>query len=236
MNHARQEVKGFTIIELMLAMTFIAALLVAIALTTIQISHIYNKGLTLKEVNQVSRSVSDELQRSIGASAPFNVDPLSTTTRYITTYPGGGRLCVGRYSYAWNYGKALVGGPDAPQIYNMYDDGTPVHFAKVNDPSASLCTAPSTSIKKSDSTEMLATGDHDLVMHTFTITNAATDDVTGQALYAISMTIGTNDQSQLTTDDTSCKPPSQGQGNEDYCSVNQFDIVVRAGNKSGGNQ
>lgn len=234
MNHARRTT-GFTIIELMLAMTFISVLLVAIALTTIQVSHIYNKGLTIREVNQVSRAVSADLQRSIGASTPFNVDTTSPTTRYIVR-PGGGRLCIGRYSYAWNFGKALAAGPSAPSIYNKYDDGTPVHFAKVNDPSASLCTAPTTSIKKSDSTEMLASGDHDLVLHTFSITNSATDTGTGQALYAISMTIGTNDRAQLTTNDTSCKPPSQGDGSQDYCSVNQLDMVVRAGNKSGGDQ
>ena len=72
-------------------------------------------------------------------------------------------------------------------------------------------------------------------MHDFTIVNASTDNDTGQALYAISMVIGTNDQSQLDTSDTSCKPPASGSGNQDYCAVNQFDIVVRAGNKLGGN-
>jgi hypothetical protein len=232
MSHDNQSEKGFTIIELMLAMTFIAALLVAIAMTTIQIGHIYNKGLTLREVNQAGRSVTDELQRSISASSPFNVDAASPTARYVVR-PGGGRLCLGRYSYAWNYGAALRSSGGVG-IYNTYDDGTNVRFAKVNDASASLCTSPTGTVKKADSTEMLATGDRDLVLQTFSITNAATDASDDQALYAISLTIGTNDQTQLTTNDTSCKPPSQGQGNEDYCSVNQFDIVVRAGNKSGG--
>lgn len=233
MSLVKRTEDGFTLIELMLSMAFIAALLVAIAMTTIQISHIYTKGLTLREVNQASRAVAGELQRSISASAPFNVNPTSPVTKYIVR-SGGGRLCIGRYSYAWNYGSALKGGAGAPSVYNTYDDGSPVHFAKVNDASGSLCSTPSGTIKKSDATEMLASGDRDLVLHAFSITNSATDDTTGQALYAISMTIGTNDQTQLTTDDTSCKPPSQGQGNQDYCSVNQFDLVIRAGNKSGG--
>lgn len=50
--------RGFTIIELMLSMTFLAMLMLVIALTTIQISNIYNKGVTLREVNQAGRSVS----------------------------------------------------------------------------------------------------------------------------------------------------------------------------------
>jgi Tfp pilus assembly protein FimT len=233
MSHAKRTSGGFTIIELMLAMSFIAALLVAIAMTTIQISKIYTKGLTLREVNQVSRAVSEDLQRTIGASTPFDVDPESDTARYVVQ-PGGGRLCAGRYSYAWNYGAALSDGPGSPSIYNNYNDGTPVRFAKVNDASASLCTVPTSNVKKDDATEMLTSGDRDLALHAFAITNSATDDATGQALYAISLTIGTNDQTQLVTNDSSCRPPSEGDGNEDYCSVNQFDIVVRAGNKSGG--
>jgi hypothetical protein len=231
MSHASSPQKGFTIIELMLAMSFVAALLVAIAMTTVQIGHIYNKGLTLREVNQVGRSVTDELQRSISTSIPFNVDPMSPTTRYIVR-AGGGRLCIGRYSYAWNFGAALRGA--GPVIYNTYEDGSPVRFAKVNDASAALCTSPTGTVKKADSTEMLATGDRDLALQAFTITSAAADNATGQALYAISLVLGTNEQTQLTTNDTSCRPPSQGQGYQDYCAVNQFDIVVRAGNKSGG--
>ena len=233
MNHAKKT--GFTLIELMLAMTFIAFLLVIIAMTTIQISHIYNKGLTLREVNQVGRSVSEDLQRSIGASAPFDVDVSSLTTRYILN-DGGGRLCIGRYSYAWNYGKSLMGDSGAPAAFNKYDDNTLVRFAKVNDASASLCTDPTRSVPKADATEMLAAGDRDLAVHKFIVTNASTDTQSSQALYAISMILGTNDQTQLSTGDASCRPPAEGNGNEDYCSVNQFDIVVRAGNKSGGDE
>lgn len=225
--------KGFTIIELMLSMSFIGVLLVAIALTTIQISNIYNKGLTLREVNQAGRTLSDDLQRSIGASPPFDVDPASDTTKYIVR-DGGGRLCVGRYTYAWNYGSALRGGTGAPAVVNTYDDGQAVGFAKVDDPSASLCTDPTAAIPRASANELLSGGDRDLAVHIFTVSSSTQDLETGQALYAISMTIGTNDSSLLTTNDTSCKPPAQASGGEDYCSVNQFDIIARAGNNTEG--
>src|SRR3954468_13520221 len=136
----RDNRQGFTLIELMLAMTFIAMLLVAIALTTIQISNIYNKGITLREVNQAGRSVSDELQRTISSATPFDVTPkgsgdIAPASRYITS-AGGGRMCLGNYTYAWNYGKALVGGSGAPAILNKYsgaDSGTAVRFVRVTD-------------------------------------------------------------------------------------------------------
>jgi prepilin-type N-terminal cleavage/methylation domain-containing protein len=229
--------RGFTLIELMLSMTFISVLLVAIAMTTIQISTIYTKGITLREVDQAGRSVSDELQRNIATSTPFDVTPKvdsspATALSKFVVRPGGGRLCLGSYSYLWNYGSAISGG--GTQIFNKYDDGSTVIFAKVSDPSGSLCTDPTVSPKRADSSDLLTGGDRDLVMHSFNITRTANDPATSQALYAITMTIGTNDTQQLTTDDTSCKPPSAGVGDEAYCSVNQFDIIARAGNQSEG--
>ncbi len=233
--------EGFTLIELMLAMTFIAMLLVAIALTTIQISNIYNRGITLREVNQAGRSISDEMQRTIASSIPFDVTPkvgnppAPASSRYVE-WAGGGRLCLGNYTYAWNYGKALVGGPTAPAILNKYtsDPNAQIRLVKVEDPSGALCTVTTSSIDRTKSTDLLTSGDRDLVLHNFKITRTSDEAATGQSIYAISMVIGTNDRQQLTTDDTSCKAPGDGVGDETYCSVNQFDVIARAGNKTGG--
>lgn len=236
MSHVRT--KGFTLVELMLAMSFISLLLLGIAMTTIQVSNIYDKGITLREVNQAGRAVSDELQRNIASSVPFEVDAALPNNKYLSQ-TGGGRLCTGRYTYAWNFGSALKGGPGAPLIMNRYTAGdtTQIRFVKVNDSGGTLCTTtPSLpAIDRSKSTEMLTGGDRDLALHSFTITKGAFDATLGQTLYAISMVLGTNDRAELMTGDTSCKPPAEGTGNENYCSVNQFDIIARAGNKSGAN-
>lgn len=237
MNQGKNQ--GFTLIELMLAMTFISVLLIAIALTTIQISNIYTKGITLREVDQAGRTVSDELQRSIASSVPFDTTPKSVTTptsKYVK-WNGGGRLCLGQYTYAWNYGIALRGGAGAPPINNKYNDGSEVRFAKVEDPGGALCENDGVpTIDKSKAADLLTSGDRDLVIHRFTIEQTANDAEIGQSLYAISMTIGTNDREQLTANDASCKAPAEGVGDEAYCSVNQFEIVARAGNKSGGSE
>lgn len=238
MNHA-SKTHGFTLIELMLAMTFISVLLIAIAMTTIQISNIYNKGITLREVNQVGRSLSDEFQRSIATSVPFDVtpkvdnSPATATSKYVVR-DGGGRLCLGSYTYAWNYGASIAGKSGAPPIFNKYDDGSTVRFAKVTDSSGAFCADPTLAIPRSGTVDLLTTGDRDLAVHTFTVSKTADDPGIGQALYALSFTLGTNDQAQLTANDASCRPPSESVGNEDYCSVNQFDIMARAGNAAGG--
>lgn len=224
----------------MLSMSFIALLLIAVALTTIQISNIYTKGITLREVNQAGRRLTDEFQRNIATSVPFDVtpkvdaSPATIMSKYVVR-DGGGRLCLGGYSYVWNYGKALAGGAGAPAIFNTYNDGATVRFAKVTDASGALCTDPTLPVQKADASEILSSGDRDLVLHKFTISKTANDASFGQSLYAISFTIGTNDRAQLITGDTSCKPPSDEAGGEEYCSVNEFDIVARAGNAAGGN-
>lgn len=234
MNRAHKT-RGFTIIELMLAMSFVAMLLLAIAMVTMQIGRIYNKGTTLRQVNQAGRAISDELQRSISNSAMFVVTP-GPSSRFVLqgteAEQTGGRLCVGRYAYIWNTGRSLAeeaGGP------NKYTTGSaPVRFVKVPDSGASLCADPSKKIVQSDAIDMLDSGDRNLAIQKFSITPQATDGTTGQALYAVSFVVGTNERAQLVTGDTSCKPPAEAAGGEDYCAVNQFDIIARAGNKAGG--
>ena len=190
MNHVDKQ-KGFTLIELMLAMGFVSALLIAVAMTVIQIANIYNRGITLKDVNQAGRSIASELQRSIAGSASFNIDS-GVGSRYIQQSlngkNAGGRLCIGQYSYIWNYGSAI----------------------KPNDTSSS----PNLYLDPASDT--------------------AYDAKTGQRLYSIEFLIGTNDQTALMHDSglvvTGCLPPSDPNSDPSYCSVNQFNIVARAGN------
>lgn len=227
---------GFTIVELMLAMTFISMLLIAIALTTIQISNIYNKGITLREVNQMGRNLSDEFQRNIANTVPFDVTPKvgndPVSSKYVLHAGIGGRLCLGDYTYVWNFGEALAGGTN---IYNRYtDNNSPVRFARVTDPSGGLCSNTTAQIDRSKAAELLSSGDRDLAVHAFSIQKTKEDPAIGQALYAISFTLGTNNQAQLMANDASCRPPSDNIGDENYCAVNRFDIIARAGNSSGG--
>lgn len=270
MNHADKQ-KGFTLIELVLAMGFVAALLIAITMTVIQIGNIYNRGLTLKDVNQAGRSIASELQRSIAASTPFGVDPgvgshylferVFVETRYVDK-TWGGRLCVGQYSYIWNYGKSINDNPvitlSSSSSLNVYGDATdtptPIRFVKVIDPSAKYCDSAkmdddtangSKYIYSTDSpVELLDESQHNLAIHSFKITttlddpitlaneNTAGDAKTNQQLYSIEFVLGTNKAHTLdyTPSGIVCKPPSDPEADPAYCSINQFNIVVRSGN------
>lgn len=239
MNHA-VKLQGFTLVELMLAMGFVSALLLAIAMTVIQLGNIYNTGLTYTNVNQAGSSLVNELQRSISDSVAFDIstDHNGNGLHYVKKGYGG-RLCLGQYSYIWNYGKALA---TSGATINEYSGSTTdkIHFVKALDPNARYCRSPNSNIDHDAAVvELLDVGQHDLAIHYLTIASntSATDASTGQQLYFITLRIGTNDQSSLNTgsdpslsiSNTACLVPSS-QDDPSYCAVNQFKVTVRAGN------
>jgi Tfp pilus assembly protein FimT len=232
--------KGFTLIELMLAMSFISMLLIAIAMTIIQISSIYNHGLTVKDMNQSSRALSSELQRSITQAAPFSIAS-GVGNRYIPT-TWGGRLCIGQFSYVWNYGSNLNNAV-ATRNYsnrnlNVYttNPSTLIRFVKIPDAGASYCIPDNRgqypNVVRANATELLNIGDHNLVLHAFRITSGPTaiDTKANTRLYTITFTIGTNDQAALAPGSASCKGTSEPGADPAYCAAQQFTLVVRAGN------
>lgn len=231
MNHAVKRSNGFTLIELTLAMTFLSFLLVAIAMTVIQISNVYNRGMTLKDVNQAGRSLSNDLQRTIASGAPFAIEP-GVGSRYIVQ-DWGGRLCVGQYSYIWNYGKAL-NNPSGYTGLNTYAAGnsTQIRFVKVLDANGDYCINPNQSIDPTNAVELLNVGNHTLAVHRFSIVSAPTaiDMTTRERLYTLTFTVGTNDTAALLDDSSACKGPALSGSDLAYCSVQEFNIVVRAGN------
>ena len=55
--------RGFTLVELLLAMAGVAVLLISITVTTIQLTNMYHKGITIKSINQSGREVGDLIRR-----------------------------------------------------------------------------------------------------------------------------------------------------------------------------
>lgn len=228
MNHVDKN-KGFTLVELMLAMGFVSALLLAIAMTVIQIGNIYNRGITFKSVNQAGGAIASELQRSIAGSAPFNIGT-GQGGRYIEQ-PFGGRLCTGSYSYIWNYGKALS---ETNPTLNEYSDSSvgKIRFVKSLDAGASYCAEMAKPIDTNGAVELLNEGQSYLAIHSFKIStdSSATDSRTGQQLYSIEFTLGTNDRSAFSPNTNVCLLPGETGSDPAYCSVNQFNLTVRASN------
>ncbi|MFZ3009449.1 MAG: hypothetical protein WA030_00290 [Candidatus Microsaccharimonas sp.] len=245
MNHKAKQA-GFTLIELMLAMAFIAMLLLAVALMIIQVANIYNRGTLLRELNQTSRSIGKELESAMRSSSTFSLDP--TAKRYVNNQ-WGGRLCLGQYTYVWNYGTALSAVNPNRNVYptgavvpnaNIVKIGSTnryeISFVKVPDSGGSYCVASGLgvypNISPTGAVEMMRSGDHTLVLHSFGIvsTPTATDSLSGQQLYKVTYTIGTNDLNALNSTQTACKLPNVSGADPNYCSIQQFTIVLRVVN------
>lgn len=243
-----QRTKGFTLIELLLAMSFISILLLTIALTIVQIATIYNRGTIAKEVNQSSRQISNEFQLAMNASSSFSI--VASDHHYVDS-AWGGRLCVGQYSYIWNYASAL--NPASLNANrNIYDPSLPpntsanivksgsvtryeISLVKAPDAGGAYCTPDASGaypkINPVGAIELLRTGDHALMLHYLNISTAAsaTDTLSAQQLYKFTFVLGTSDTTAATgtKDTTVCIAPGAAGADSNYCAIQKFTIVLR---------
>lgn len=214
---SRNRHAGFTIIELMLSMTFIAVMLVAIALCVMQLSTIYSRGETVRQLNQVMRVVAKDIESTVQATHPFDVDAATVNA---------GRLCTGRYSYVWNTPIA----PNANRYVNASDGQ--IRFIRVNDAGKALCANLTSHIVRSEATELMTQGDRSLMVHTIQVHRETVIGAAGQALYTITMLVGTDNRGAIetTANGDVCKQ-SKADVTMDltYCAINEFTITIRAG-------
>lgn len=138
MSHKARQ-KGFTIVELMLAMAFLAFMLVFVFTATTQIMRAYNKGLTIKQINQTGRSLVDDIQRT---AANASKDSLKIAN-------ANGRLCVGGVTYVWNKLGASANVVSTTPV-------TVIDLIKVADPTANYCTNPTQAISASSTWSRLS--------------------------------------------------------------------------------
>lgn len=231
--------KGFTLIELMLAMSFISVLLVTIAMTVIQIGIIYNRGLALKEVNQVARDIASDIRRTAGGA------PGITPANDFVTNTAGGRMCFGNYSYIWNTTEALQSTDSSiTSVRTRYQDETTklAHFVKVPDVARIYCqksgsnfaTRDIRSVDRAGSQELLEAGEYNLALlrtdlPTPPSTATATYGSETQGLYNFSYTITAGDIGAIDTAKPGCRDPSVFGSNTTYCNVQDFTLVFRLG-------
>ncbi len=221
--------RGFTLVELTLAIAFLSILLLAILYVTIQSGKLYAKGITYKNVNQASREVVDTLRRDFaGADASLiQLPPLLGAGKAQS-----GRVCTGQVSYVWNTVALLATGSTKIQ-----DGSMPVIFRRVVDPGATLCleTTPGhypMTITGMQSRELLSTDAISLATYQFTVTRLQTDG-NKRGLYLAHMELGTSEEGTTlydsAADSYTCRPPADNTANFDYCTVVDFDTIVRAG-------
>ena len=227
--------RGFTLVELSLAMGFLSVLLLAISMLTLQISSIYNKGLTLRAVNESGQLLSSEVQRTLNQADPGNTTFIPSDAMPVPNNTGG-RLCAGTTVYAWNY----AGKFDDPSAssFNSLDGNSIVRFIKFSAPIDEYCEDTDTATAgiqykplppKDTVTRLLAEGGNaDLVIRSFEFVPTSISTNSGQqTIYRVSFILGTNNN-DLITDDM-CDISKGSKVDDEYCAVNKFTFTSRAG-------
>lgn len=219
--------RGFTIVELTLAIAFLSILLMATLILAINAGKIYLKGVTNKTINQSGRDIQDSLRRDFLASSAVD----------IATVSSGGtlqRICLGSVSYVWNLAPTFYGSPTS-QVQRYADNNHPVGLARVSDVNKNLCkggfSGHLTSFTDSQVNDLISGDGKDLALHSFSVDRVVSNDQKG--LYRISYTIGTNETGTLEGSgaSVSCKVGSAvaNLSNFNFCSIKQFDMIVRVG-------
>jgi len=190
--------------------------------------------MILKEVNQASRSISDELSAAMRGNSAFSTK--ESAQRYVEK-DWGGRMCLGQYSYIWNYGSTLDSDNSDYSNRNKYaSDNTAgnneISLVKAPDAGGIYCVRGATDelypdVDPEGAVELLRSGDHSLAVHSLAIEASSTDALSSQQLYRISFTLGTNRLTAMTDDQSACKPPGEPNSDLNYCVVQQFTLVIR---------
>lgn len=235
--------RGFTLVELMLAMAFVSVLLLSITMTAIQAGRMYNRGMVLKTVNQAGRDISDTIRRDFlqsNAAKIATADDSDNPVIMINDGPDeiGGRFCLGQYSYVWNTAATL----DGDKINNSNvaytttggSDRSPVTLVRVDDRDGQLCQreegkAYESAISAANSTQLLKPIDTDdvvIALHDMSV-NKITNSQGAEQLYRVQFTLGTSAVDEINTLDGTCKPPNDNDANADFCAINKFDMIVR---------
>lgn len=86
--------KGFTLVELLLALAVFSFVLIFITTAFLQIFRTYSRGITRKEVNQTARLAINDISS--------NLRVVENGSQVDNSLTGNGRLCIGSTSYVWN--------------------------------------------------------------------------------------------------------------------------------------
>ena len=231
--------KGFTIIELTLSMAFVSVLLLAIVMTSIQAGRIYNKGVVLESVNQASRDIGDSIRRDFMQSDAAHVSQTDESESVIILSEGGqpksGRFCLGGYSYLWNYPSvleaALAGESVSGPVVKRGDKI--INFVRVVDDGGSFCASSDGNYETNIGADrqlmsMLdEKGDQGVVLaiHELGIEPVLANSNSSEALFRVNYTIGTSAQAEI--NGQQCRPPADGSANDQFCAINQFEMIVR---------
>jgi hypothetical protein len=245
----------------MLAMTFVAVLMVTIAFLVIRITAIYQKGLTIRSINQVGRSLMSDFTSAV-ADSPVD-DNLQVRDSYFYTISDGGTqlqgaFCTGRYSYLWNTGAAI--NQNRRIKFRNATGEYAFRLLRLDDASRDACArlrllggntvidfTANAEIKDVVPLELLTTsgveaaantenaGESDLALYDFRVYPPTINHITGHAFYSATFILATLRGVDINASGNYCKNVSETLNTDfSYCSLNKFNFAMRTTGDSGG--
>ncbi|HMQ96098.1 MAG TPA: hypothetical protein PKD19_02655 [Candidatus Saccharibacteria bacterium] len=214
MEHSR----GFTLIELTMAILFISFLILAVGFISVNVGNMYQKGTTLKAVNQSGREVADTMRRDI----------MQAGNSIKVATPGNGntiRWCLGTVSYVANKASLINNNP--AQAFKV--NGEVARLVRMSDPSQSICSASPAypmSATTTDAVDLLGSATPALAIYDMKLTS-----LTGsaqQSLHEVSFLLGTAEKGIVSASNY-CLPNTNPNANANYCSVVEFKTIIRSG-------
>ena len=200
---------GFTLVELMLAMGFFSAILIASTVVIIQVFSVYNKGLAVQQINALGRRLTDDTIR-VGNSAVGNVN----------VGPGSTPRClvIGSTVYLWSYANDTAASSD---VYKVSAPFEVMPFSRYS--GGVSCPSATTVIPRSDIEPLLGSNVRVYNTKIEQIGGAGTND-----LLRFRLVLGTYggagspDNPTVTGDTVSCQGGDLG----NFCAFGSYDTVI----------
>ena len=221
--------KGFTIMELMLAMGVIAFLLLSVAGLIIQMTNTITRGTTYKDLNATSRTINADLTKTFNSTSILDGwDGRNNSNEYYRVVGGSGAFCTGSVSYLWNTNLERSGA-----LIVHAEDNNPVRFVKIRDTAKNYCSNNAqstvwTKVPHDDTvTEILSNSEVNLQLHSISFSSGGNliNRPSNQMIINIAYVLGTpnNNDIRMNAGSRNC----EGNVKSNYCAVNKFELTVR---------
>jgi len=216
---------GFTLVELMLAMAFFGSVLIIATLLFTQTLNIYNKGMTVKQMSQVGRTLIEDITRIVNSGQSIEIG--QNNKAEISC------ISVDKNTvYLWNIADptATVGSGYTSDYYT-YSDGAkePINFVKLTNQNGKNCASYATNREVARSEASAVVGDTVRVYSMSAASLNGTDKLTRIAMLLGTFdTVGSSYNLSYNTSTNNFECRAGGVGN--FCAKAQFETVLYAPN------
>lgn len=214
-NHTQTQA-GFTLVELLLAMAFFGSVLMLATMLLMQVLNIYNKGMVVKQMNQVGRTLMEDMARVGNSGKKVTLGSVSGKVSCIT---------IDDVTYIWNRASEGIEDEDGYAETSLYKDSStkPINFVKISKAGTDCDTI------KTETPDTLQTNDlSPVVGGTVRVYDMTVEKLADTNLVRVAMTLGTYDAPKSEYNlykngsNWECRPTGVG----NFCAKANFETVL----------